>query len=68
MSFLELAAQRFSVRSFSDKPVEQEKIDAVSMALRWYSSYAVMNRKHGKARRNADIVPERWIAASFAPT
>lgn len=32
MSFLELAAQRFSVRSFSDKPVEQEKIDAILKA------------------------------------
>ena len=32
MSFLELAAQRFSVRSFSDKLVEQEKIDSILKA------------------------------------
>ena len=32
MSFLELAAERFSVRSFSDKPVEQEKIDNILKA------------------------------------
>lgn len=29
MSFLELAQERFSVRSFQDKPVEQEKIDLI---------------------------------------
>ena len=32
MDFMELASQRFSVRSFSDKPVEQEKIDLVLKA------------------------------------
>ena len=28
MSFLELAADRYSVRSFSDRPIEPEKMDA----------------------------------------
>lgn len=32
MDFLELAADRYSVRSFSDKPVEQEKIDLILKA------------------------------------
>lgn len=32
MSFLELAEERFSVRSFSDKPVESEKIDLILKA------------------------------------
>ncbi|MBR1930468.1 MAG: nitroreductase family protein [Lachnospiraceae bacterium] len=32
MSFLELAAGRYSVRSFSDRPVEQEKIDRILKA------------------------------------
>lgn len=32
MSFLELAAERFSVRSFSDRPIEQEKIDNILKA------------------------------------
>ncbi len=27
MGFLELAADRYSVRSFSDRPIEQEKMD-----------------------------------------
>ena len=29
MSFLELAKDRYSVRKFSDKPVEQEKIEQI---------------------------------------
>ena len=29
MEFLELAKERFSVRAFSDKPVEQEKLDKI---------------------------------------
>ena len=29
MTFLELAKKRFSVRSFEDKPVEQEKLDRI---------------------------------------
>ena len=32
MSFLELAAERFSVRSFTDKPIEQEKMDLILKA------------------------------------
>ena len=32
MSFLELAAERYSVRSYSDRPVEQEKIDQILKA------------------------------------
>ena len=32
MDFMELAADRYSVRSFSDKPVEQEKIDSILKA------------------------------------
>ena len=32
MEFLELAAQRYSVRSFSDRPVEREKIDLILKA------------------------------------
>ena len=32
MNFMELAADRYSVRSFSDKPVEQEKIDLILKA------------------------------------
>ncbi len=32
MDFLQLAEKRFSVRSFADKPVEQEKIDAILRA------------------------------------
>ena len=32
MSFLKLAAERYSVRSFSDKPVEQEKVDQILKA------------------------------------
>lgn len=32
MNFLELAADRYSVRSFSDTPVEQEKIDNILKA------------------------------------
>lgn len=32
MSFMELASQRFSVRSFSDRAVEQEKIDLILKA------------------------------------
>lgn len=34
MSFLALASSRYSVRKFSDKPVEQEKIDAILAAAR----------------------------------
>ena len=32
MDFLELAADRYSVRSFSDRPVEQEKVDKILTA------------------------------------
>ena len=32
MSFLELAADRYSVRSFTDRPVEQEKLDKILKA------------------------------------
>ncbi len=32
MDFMELASQRYSVRSFSDKPIEQEKIDLILKA------------------------------------
>ena len=32
MRFLELAAKRYSVRSFSDRPIEQEKIDNILKA------------------------------------
>lgn len=32
MSFLELAQERYSVRSYSDKPIEQEKIDKILKA------------------------------------
>lgn len=32
MDFLELAKERYSVRSFSDRPVEQEKIDRILKA------------------------------------
>ena len=32
MDFLELASQRYSVRSYSDRPVEQEKIDLILRA------------------------------------
>ena len=32
MDFLQLAQERFSVRSFASKPVEQEKIDAILRA------------------------------------
>ena len=34
MSFLELASSRYSVRKFMDKPVEQEKIDAILSAAK----------------------------------
>lgn len=34
MTFLELAQERYSVRSYSDKPVEQEKIDKILEAAR----------------------------------
>ena len=29
MAFLELARERYSLRTFSDRPVEQEKLDLV---------------------------------------
>ena len=32
MDFMELAADRFSVRSFSDRLIEQEKIDKILKA------------------------------------
>lgn len=32
MDFLELASDRYSVRSFSDRPVEQEKVDKILKA------------------------------------
>lgn len=32
MSFMELAAARYSVRKFTDKPVEKEKLDAILRA------------------------------------
>ena len=32
MTFMELAAKRYSVRSFSDRPVEQEKLDELLKA------------------------------------
>lgn len=32
MEFLELAADRYSVRSFSDRPIEQEKMDKILKA------------------------------------
>jgi nitroreductase len=34
MTFLDLAEQRYSVRKFSDKPVEKEKIDGILQAGR----------------------------------
>ena len=34
MTFLELAKARYSVRKFSDKAVEQEKIDLILEAAR----------------------------------
>ena len=37
MGFLDLAAERYSVRSYSDRPVEQEKIDL--MADTWTEGY-----------------------------
>ena len=35
MSFLKLAEERFSVRSFDDKPVEDEKIDLILKAAQY---------------------------------
>lgn len=32
MDFLQLAADRYSVRSFSDRPIEQEKMDRILKA------------------------------------
>ena len=32
MTFLELAQERYSVRTYSDKPVEREKIDLILKA------------------------------------
>ena len=29
MTFMELAKERYSVRKFSDKPIEKEKLDAI---------------------------------------
>lgn len=34
MSFLELAQERYSVRSYADRPVEQEKIDLILKAAK----------------------------------
>ena len=34
MSFLELAKDRYSMRKFSDKPVEQDKLDLILEAGR----------------------------------
>ena len=34
MDFLELAKERYSCRSFTDKPVEQEKLDLILEAGR----------------------------------
>lgn len=34
MDFLELAKARYSVRKFSDKPIEQEKLDKILEAAR----------------------------------
>ncbi len=38
MTFLELAKKRYSVRSFLDKPVEDEKLKTVLEATRWAPS------------------------------
>ena len=34
MAFMELAKSRYSVRKFSDKPIEKEKLDAILEAGR----------------------------------
>lgn len=34
MTFMELAKERYSVRKFSDKPIEKEKLDAILEAGR----------------------------------
>ena len=34
MTFLELAAERYSVRKFSDRPVEEEKLNKILEAVR----------------------------------
>ena len=63
MDFMELASQRFSVRSFSDKPVEQEKIDLVLKAAQLAPTavnyqpqmiYQSANGENGYHRRRHD--------------
>ena len=34
MDFVELAESRFSVRKFSDRPVEEDKLDAIEAKYR----------------------------------
>lgn len=52
MDFLGLAADRYSVRSFSDRPVEQEKIDKILKAAQ-----LAPTARRRRSREQGDGVP-----------
>lgn len=70
MTFMELAKERYSVRKFSDKPIEKEKLDAILEAGRIaptghnYQPYRVSSRaqKHWRKSGASRVAPSmrRW--------
>ena len=51
MDFLKLAQERYSCRKFEDKPVEDEKIDALLQAAQLAPS-AAKNTRFNRQRKN----------------
>lgn len=71
MTFMELAKERYSVRKFSDKPIEKEKLDAILEAGRIAPTATTTNRieymssraqKHWRKSGASRVAPSmrRW--------
>lgn len=71
MTFMELAKERYSVRKFSDKPIEKEKLDAILEAGRIaptghnyqpYRVYVLQSQKHWRKSGASRVAPSmrRW--------
>lgn len=72
MGFMELAAERYSVRKYDARPVEQEKIDLILKAAQLaptavnYQPFKVLVMKSGRAMRTLSSVCQSTYGAPLA--
>lgn len=64
MNFLELAGERYSVRSFSDKPVEEEKLKLILEAVRLAPTAANRQPQRVYVLRSDEALK---LAGTFSP-